>query len=412
MLPIFVACNKDDGAAEETETVETVVEEATEKTVVLSQNGKSVYTVVVPSTSGTDLRDAAQSLVAKIAKETGVIVKMTDDATYAGNVVDGEYEILVGATNRAESSEVSEGLAREEFRVKWVGNKLVIGAGSNFSAKAGFEWLYENYIKTAGSDGIFVPENIDHKGSVDMNTSFEGLKSGWNSLVYPASDGTELKYQLYMPANYDKNKEYPCILYMHSAGVRCDDNSHIYTGEAKFLRNFESSKYAKEAIIVAPCCPKTEKWVPAATWNAITYDFINTAPATYMKATTELFADARAALSIDESRLYLYGMSMGAFATWDLLTRNPDMFAAAIPVAGAGDPNAAATFGKTAIWIFHGTADASVPFESGQKMYDALVAAGRTDIKFTKFDGAGHGIWAMTADTSGLFDWLFAQKLG
>ena len=91
---------------------------------------------------------------------------------YDASTDEQECEILVGATNRAESSEVSEGLAREEFRVKWVGNKLVIGAGSNFSAKAGFEWLYENYIKTAGSDGIFVPENIDHKGSVDMNTSF------------------------------------------------------------------------------------------------------------------------------------------------------------------------------------------------------------------------------------------------
>ena len=129
-----------------------------------------------------------------------------------------------------------------------------------------------------------------------------------------------------------------------------------------------------------------------------------------MKAVTELFADAREQLSVDESRLYLYGMSMGGFATWDLLTRNPDMFAAAIPVAGAGDPNAVSLFDDVAIWIFHGTADEVVPYESSQKMYEALKAAGRDDIKYTSFEGAGHGIWSMTADTEGLYDWLFSQK--
>ena len=71
----------------------------------------------------------------------------------------------------------------------------------------------------------------------------ERLSAGWNALVYPAQNGVRLLYQLYLPQNFDRSKQYPLLLYMHSSGVRCDDNSHIYTAEAKFLRNFEASQY-------------------------------------------------------------------------------------------------------------------------------------------------------------------------
>ncbi len=332
---------------------------------------------------------------------------------YEGAENERQHEILVGQTGRAESNEVCQGLSSKEYRIVWVGDKLVIGGGTNYAAKGGVKWLLDNYFKTADENGaVIIPKDIDQKGSVNLNLEFQGLRTGWNSLVYPAGDGTEMPYQIYMPANYDPAKEYPCILYMHSAGVRCDDNSHINTGEAKFLRNFESGKYKDEAIIIAPCCPKSNYWVPTAgIWNKVSYDFINSTPTSYMNATTELFDLAREKLSIDDSRLYLYGMSMGGFATWYLLTKNPDTFAAAIPVAAAGDPNAVSLFDKTAIWMFHGTADTAVPYESATVMYNALVAAGRDDVKFTTFDGAGHGIWTMTANTEGLFDWLFSQKL-
>lgn len=129
-----------------------------------------------------------------------------------------------------------------------------------------------------------------------------------------------------------------------------------------------------------------------------------------MKAVTELLGVVREQFSIDDDRLYLYGMSMGGFAVWDLLTRNPDMFAAAIPVAGAGDPSAVAEISGTAIWIFHGAEDKTVPKESADRMFEALKAAGREDIQYTVFEGQGHGIWALTANTEGLLDWLFSQK--
>jgi len=129
-----------------------------------------------------------------------------------------------------------------------------------------------------------------------------------------------------------------------------------------------------------------------------------------MNAATELFSEAREKLSIDEGRLYLYGMSMGGFAVWDLLARNPDTFAAAISAAGAGDVSVVSKLGKTAVWLFHGTADGVVPADSSRALYDAFASAGREDVRLTLFEGAGHGIWAMTADTQGIYEWMFSQR--
>ncbi len=370
-----------------------VSSEGTEYVMIVPKNAKSLHQLC------TDAKAEMYGITQK-----NLFVK------YDSSTKSSQYEILVGMTDRPESQRECAKLSPNEYHIMWDGDKLLVAAGSNYSAKIGMQWLIDYHIKGTQGNAVYIPADINKKGTTNLNISLTGLKAGWNLLTYPAENGVELPYQIYMPANYDENKQYPLILQMHSAGVKNDDGSQIYAGEAKFLRNLEKSKYKDEVIVISPSCPVGEKWVPAKTWKEITYDFVNTKPEPYMVAVTELFAHARKQLSVDESRLYVYGMSMGGFATWDLLARNPDTFAAAIPVAGAGDPSVVSKLSGTAIWMFHGSEDPTVPCESSQKMYDAFQAIGRTDVKFTKFDGAGHGIWAMTADTDGILDWLFSQK--
>ena len=371
---------------------------------IVDKNGTG-YVMVAP-TGSSMLFSACTDAKDEFYKAVGKNVFVKSDGSYK----ESQYEILVGATNRAESAELSEGLSFEEYRIKWMGDKLVCAGGSDYAARAGLRWLVDTYVKTSKDNAVYIPDDIDKRGTYNVSMSFDKLKAGWNLLSFPAENGVELKYQLYMPKNYDPQKKYPTILYMHSAGVKNDEGSQIYASEAKFLRNIEQSQYKDEVIIISPSCPVGELWVPAKTWKEITYDFVNVAPTKYMTAVTELFGIARANLSCDESRLYLYGMSMGGFATWDLLARNPDLFAAAIPVAGAGDPSVASKLSGTAIWIFHGRLDPTVPCESSDAMYNALLAAGREDVKYTVFEDKQHGIWHATADTEGILDWLFAQK--
>jgi predicted peptidase len=36
-------------------------------------------------------------------------------------------------------------------------------------------------------------------------------------------------------------------------------------------------------------------------------------------------------------RLYITGLSMEGFGTWDAIQRKPELFAAAVPICGGGD---------------------------------------------------------------------------
>ena len=57
---------------------------------------------------------------------------------------------------------------------------------------------------------------------------------------------------------------------------------------------------------------------------------------------------------IDANRRYITGLSMGGYGTWEAIERWPDYFAAAAPIAGAGDPAKAAELVNLPIWDFHG----------------------------------------------------------
>ena len=239
---------------------------------------------------------------------------------------------------------------------------------------------------------------------------FENLNAGWNPLKYESKDGNSLFYQIHMPEKLEEGKVYPLILYMHGAGSKADDNSHINSRYADFLRNFEVGEYKNKAILLAPGCPKSGRWVPARDPKQTVLDH-TLEPTVQMQCVIGILETVTKKLPIDKKRLYIHGNSMGAHATWELLSRFPGRFAAAVPGCGGGDPRMANKKLDTAIWIFHGDADSTVPYECSVIMNDALIAAGHKDFKFTTFHGAGHGISKMIADTDGLMEWMFEQRL-
>jgi predicted peptidase len=107
---------------------------------------------------------------------------------------------------------------------------------------------------------------------------------------------------------------------------------------------------------------------------------------------------------IDASRVYLTGLSMGGFGTWDTAFEYPDTFAAIAPVCGgAGVRWVQAERLKTMpAWIFHGDKDGAVPVEFSHKIHDALKKIG-APVKLTLYPGVGHDSWTrrMTIPSSG-----------
>jgi predicted peptidase len=114
---------------------------------------------------------------------------------------------------------------------------------------------------------------------------------------------------------------------------------------------------------------------------------------------------------VDTSRIYVTGLSMGAFGTWDILNRAPKVFAAAVPMSGGGNPATAANIKDVPVWAFHGSDDSVVPVQTTRDMIAALEAAGGTP-RYTELAGADHTIWdSVYADADNtLYPWLFSKS--
>jgi predicted peptidase len=113
-------------------------------------------------------------------------------------------------------------------------------------------------------------------------------------------------------------------------------------------------------------------------------------------------------LSIDPKRIYITGLSMGGYGTWDLIGRRPDLFAAAVPVCGGGDEGIAHTIKDIPVWAFHGAKDTAVKVSRTRNMIAALEKVGAKP-RYTEYPDVAHDSWSLAYEDPELFRWLFAQ---
>lgn len=231
--------------------------------------------------------------------------------------------------------------------------------------------------------------------------------------VYVTQDGYSLNYRLYLPEDYSEDKEYPLILFFHGAGEKGNENElQLRLGVAKMFSC--SSGKVEQCIVVAPQCPlltpDTAKWVDVPNWvDGCTYSTDAIPESKPMKAVVELLGVIKNDYSTDESRWYVTGLSMGGFATWDIIVRHPDLWAAAIPVCGGADYRKAELIKDMPIWTFHGTADPTVPYRGTETMVNALKAAGSTTVRYDAMQNYGHNIWGAVYSLPTLYTWLFSK---
>jgi predicted peptidase len=226
--------------------------------------------------------------------------------------------------------------------------------------------------------------------------------------------GETFRYQVYVSADYDPHKKWPVILFLHGAGERGNDGliqTDVGLGHAirEHAANFPF-------IVVMPQCRKEKLWTDP--------DMQAQALAALDRSIKEFHGD--------RDRIYLTGLSMGGYGTWDLAVKYPRRFAAYVVVCGgirgperfpqlhvslADDPKIADPYsetarriGKTPVRIFHGGDDPAVPVEESRKMAEALKSAG-ADVQYTEYPGVGHDSWQKAYAEPDLVPWLLKQKL-
>jgi len=238
-------------------------------------------------------------------------------------------------------------------------------------------------------------------GSLKANDVFEAFEAK----VFKSSHGT-LNYRMHIPEKMNANKKYPLVLLFHGAGERGDENRKQLSHGAKDILAYTQTS-GNPAIIVVPQCPKDKQWVNTP-WGLPSHTMPEE-PSVPMKQTMELLNKTISDMPVDKSRVYVTGLSMGGFGTWDILQRQPDIFAAAMPICGGADTNLAATVKDIPIWVFHGGNDKVVKTKRDRDMVAALKKAGGSP-KYTEYKGGGHNAWRRTYSDQEVLKWLLDQK--
>ena len=218
-------------------------------------------------------------------------------------------------------------------------------------------------------------------------------KPGQQAKTFETMIPVRLGYLLYVPDEYgkDASKKWPVILFLHGAGERGSDIELVKVhGPPKLVAN-KTDLPVKDFIVISPQCPDEDRW--------------------YVPALLALLDDVMKDLEhADPDRLYVTGLSMGAFGTWDLASRAPKRFAAIAPICGGGSERAAKRLDKMPIWAFHGDRDKAVPVEASIKMVNAVKETCNTEVKLTRYPEAEHDSWTETYNNPELYTWFLKHK--
>jgi predicted peptidase len=207
---------------------------------------------------------------------------------------------------------------------------------------------------------------------------------------------TRTRYLLFLPAGYqnERSRRWPLILFLHGAGERGTNLKRVTThGPPKIAQEQEGFPF----IVVSPQCPNGEFWSK--------------------DGLLPLLDHVEKQYRVDRRRVYLTGLSMGGFGTWDLAMAYPHRFAAIAPICGGGDVLSLLLtdrirqqrIRKLPVWVFHGAKDPVVPLTESERMIAALRELGNKP-KVTIYPEAEHDSWTETYQNPALYNWFLQHQ--
>lgn len=214
-----------------------------------------------------------------------------------------------------------------------------------------------------------------------------------------------LKYRILAPLDYNENEKYPVHLFLHGAGERGNDNElQLIHGSDLFLDSINRNKY--KSWVVFPQSPKNDWW--GGYYDPYKYDY-NVKRSKSLELVIKFMDEFIQRKDVDQNRVYVSGLSMGGLGTFSILNARPNMFAAATPICGDGDPSSVENFAnKVDIWIFHGSADQVVLAKQSLKMANAILDAGGNP-KITIYENIGHNSWDNAFAEKDFLEWIHSK---
>lgn len=220
-----------------------------------------------------------------------------------------------------------------------------------------------------------------------------------------------MPYRLYVPDNYDPNRSYPLVLFLHGGGERGTDNEkHLLANDGAIVWAKPENQAKHPAFVLAPqarATPDGGFGLTRDSNNELNLDrvfqFSEDLGTAY-----EILQQVRSEYNIDSRRLYSTGLSQGGFGTFNLNIAYPDLFAAMVPIAAGGDPEKADRIVDKPMWVFHAADDTVIPVSYSRNIVAAIKANGGDPI-YTEYPTGGHASWEPAYANQEMIDWMFKQ---
>jgi len=234
-------------------------------------------------------------------------------------------------------------------------------------------------------------------GAITSKICQVSVAAGW---VFTNAQGTQLPYRLFLPLKYDPATNYPLVLFWHGAGEVGTDNVGQMkdNGQFSFLTASNQAKF--------PCFYLAPQ-IPYSLSGCGQYF-------TFLDCATNLLSFLEAQFAIDPDRIYVTGLSMGGFLSWNMLARYPELLAAAVPMSGGlgcTSISDALLNARMPIWNFHAANDTTILVSYSDNVVAGLRSAG-ANVIYTRYTVGGHGIWPVAYRTPGMVDWVMGQRRG
>jgi predicted peptidase len=224
-------------------------------------------------------------------------------------------------------------------------------------------------------------------------------------------------YQVYVPATYTPDRQWPVILFLHGGDERGTDG--LLPTEVGIGTAIRKDRARFPAVVVFP------QVVPGHLWD-------NAMQSQAVAALEHTINEFRG----DRDRVYLTGLSIGGRGAWALAYRDPNRFAALVVITGpvmvldrpsyttemrdtlmreTDFVHATDSYGALAsrvknipIWLFHGSADPVHPVSESRQLADALRKVNGV-VRYNEYEGVGHNSWDRAYAEPELMAWLLAQ---
>ena len=197
-------------------------------------------------------------------------------------------------------------------------------------------------------------------------------------------------YKVHPPKHIKRGTKLPVVIYLHGSAKGGTDNikQTKVAVPASFVRNMRQ----RPCILIAPQAPKGMSWI------AKSGDSVRSFLDDFLKEVEVA----------DKQRVYLTGFSLGAYGVWNFIAKRPDLFAAAVPLAGEARLQNAPKMKGVAIWIFHGRRDRYVNVSHARAISKELKKHG-IEHKYTEL-AEGHLITHIIFNKPEVHEWLFQQR--